>query len=566
MCTVVPAAVLLAIIDSQDSIPFMAVTMLLLSIRLVSFLRAYRSYGHLVQMIHATAGAMTPFLSIMLIILVGLAFGWAVLATAHPDGHFLQEEDSIHCNEPPDNETSLVCGSVSQPFRHFRWRLFASFNLMYRLTVLGDFPGDAFALADFSGNDLDRWGEPESPRLETAVVAWAFFGLGTLFFLVLLLNLLIAIIGDKYEEIQLKAEIAFRRQRANICLEALDIELFPGPDQERESYLIMAFPKEFELHPEKGGCKFGAGDEWEGRCKRLERLLGQQEQNIRGVLDKHCNTIGALEGWAKRLDGIDKWSDAHSSKLEAVEKSISEVAAQSKAAGESIHGHGEAMRGQHQHFDQRLDRMLEVLMAFAYAHNQCSHNERSHGQHPDAQLSNSESGMHDVRRSHSQRLPQRSSLPPSPFSSSLPIEQPASSPAISNSPEHRLHGRTICRNISDVPHGSHTSLHTHGQHSHGQCSHVQMAFSETGSDASDAHGHPPLPPSPNVLREQHVAPRRRQANDNSSPLRQQSCDASVQPSTSSGSMPHEQHRAHRRRRSQRPIQMRSSADLEQAGR
>eukprot|EP00959_Pyramimonas_sp_CCMP1952_P226707 4740175-Pyramimonas_sp.AAC.1 len=64
---------------------------------------------------------MTPFLSIMLIILVGLAFGWAVLATAHPDGHFLQEEDSIHCNEPPDNETSLVCGSVSQPFRHFRW-------------------------------------------------------------------------------------------------------------------------------------------------------------------------------------------------------------------------------------------------------------------------------------------------------------------------------------------------------------------------------------------------------------------------------------------------------------
>ncbi|CAK0829946.1 unnamed protein product, partial [Prorocentrum cordatum] len=51
MCTVVPAAVLLAIIDSQDSIPFMAVTMLLLSIRLVSFLRAYRSYGHLVQMI-----------------------------------------------------------------------------------------------------------------------------------------------------------------------------------------------------------------------------------------------------------------------------------------------------------------------------------------------------------------------------------------------------------------------------------------------------------------------------------------------------------------------------------
>ena len=101
---------------------------------------------------------------------------------------------------------------------------------MYRLTVLGDFPGDAFALSDFSGDPDD------SPQLETAWIAWFFFGFGTLFFLVLLLNLLIAIIGDKYEEMQLRAEAEFGRQRANICLEAFALELQPRPQEDMNAY------------------------------------------------------------------------------------------------------------------------------------------------------------------------------------------------------------------------------------------------------------------------------------------------------------------------------------------
>ena len=64
---------------------------------------------------------------------------------------------------------TVSCRPVAQTFRH-SW--FASFTLMCRLTVRGDFPGDAFALADFSGNPDD------SPQLETAWVAWFVFCFG----------------------------------------------------------------------------------------------------------------------------------------------------------------------------------------------------------------------------------------------------------------------------------------------------------------------------------------------------------------------------------------------------
>ena len=97
----------------------------------------------------------------------GLSCGWTVLAIANPGGPFLQEEDSIHY-EPTDgasDSASLSCGSVVQTFRHAGRRWFASFTLMYRLTVLGDFLGDAFSFADFSGNPGD------SPKLETAWIA-----------------------------------------------------------------------------------------------------------------------------------------------------------------------------------------------------------------------------------------------------------------------------------------------------------------------------------------------------------------------------------------------------------
>ena len=60
------------------------------------------------------------------------------------------------------------------------------------VAVLGDFHGDSFVLADFSGDPHEEEG---APRLETAWVAWVFFFAGTLFFLVVLLNLLIAIMG-----------------------------------------------------------------------------------------------------------------------------------------------------------------------------------------------------------------------------------------------------------------------------------------------------------------------------------------------------------------------------------
>ena len=129
-------------------VPFLAMACLLLAVRLLSILRAFESFGLLVRMVLSSVDVMKQFMVLMLVVLLGLSFAWSVLAAAFPDKHFLQEEDTTVC-EPLIN-SSFACSSRAQKFAHHMWRVLAAFNLMYRLAVLGDFPGDAFALADVS--------------------------------------------------------------------------------------------------------------------------------------------------------------------------------------------------------------------------------------------------------------------------------------------------------------------------------------------------------------------------------------------------------------------------------
>ena len=104
--------------------PFLAVGCLILSLRLLSSLRAFQAFGMLIRMVLSTAGVMMHFIKLMLVMLVGLTLAWTVLAISFPKEHYLQEEDTVTCE--PENDTSgsqCNCVSQAQYFTNHGWRM-----------------------------------------------------------------------------------------------------------------------------------------------------------------------------------------------------------------------------------------------------------------------------------------------------------------------------------------------------------------------------------------------------------------------------------------------------------
>jgi len=275
--------------------PFTSMTMVFLWVHVLFFFRAWRRFGPLLVMIGQITRGMTTFLVVFMILLVGLSHGWATMALSFTDSHLLQVEDEFACIIDVDDPSLSTCNSDAQVFSSMATRLFASFTLMYRLAVLGDVDSEVFALGDFSGIHGDK------PELKTAVIAWIFFFVGTLFFLVVLLNLLIAMMSDWYGEIQQRMVPVFMRERARICLELerelardvsrrSDIELFP-------KYLFVSFSAELAKDTNHGGIRtdvVDAEDEWEGQARYLEKRVGKPILDKLELMGAHLKVLDSV--------------------------------------------------------------------------------------------------------------------------------------------------------------------------------------------------------------------------------------------------------------------------------
>ena len=159
---------------------------------------------------------------------------------------------------------------------------------MYRLAMLGDFPGDAIVLSDFSGLD-----DKSEPSLMTSLPAWLLFFFTTIIFLVLMMNLLIAIISDNFEKFRLNAQKTTIRERAAFCLQAIQTELL-GPPDPHGPWLIISFPKHLASDPPggRGTIIATSNEEWQGRLSEVNKNVNKA---LQGHFQKTDTKLGERE-------------------------------------------------------------------------------------------------------------------------------------------------------------------------------------------------------------------------------------------------------------------------------
>merc|ERR1719171_1013332 len=122
---------------------------------------------------------------------------------------------------------------------------------IYRLGVLGDFEFDPF-------------------KASAGASVWFF--LVTLLFLVVLLNLLIAIMGDIFASVTIRGEAAFLKERAELLLEFERLGMDKGHNS---NYLFVSFPRALELDVGRGGM--AKRNQWEGEVSQVAGQVRQVE-------------------------------------------------------------------------------------------------------------------------------------------------------------------------------------------------------------------------------------------------------------------------------------------------
>lgn len=139
--------------DPSNARPVNAMAAFFLWIKFLYFLRIFKGTGYLISMIVEVVADMKIFLSVFIITLAAFGHCFLILSLNNADA-----------------EGAFVLGFLD------------SINFTYRM-ALGDFDTDSFVGADL-------W------------LVWTMFLLATVFLLIVMLNLLIAIISDTYERVQ----------------------------------------------------------------------------------------------------------------------------------------------------------------------------------------------------------------------------------------------------------------------------------------------------------------------------------------------------------------------------
>ena len=170
------------VVEEQDfiydlKIYLRVITALLLWYKLLKFLRVNRNFAYLIRMINIVIIDMFPFFVVFTILL--LAFADAFYS-----------ESSISCDDNPDGENC---------FDSFFVAVVHSYT-----TALGEF--DTF----------EEWG----------FVAWSLFFICTVFNLIVMLNLLIAIIGATYEKVKSTWELYAWKELVSVIADVRDFKLF----------------------------------------------------------------------------------------------------------------------------------------------------------------------------------------------------------------------------------------------------------------------------------------------------------------------------------------------------
>lgn len=162
-------------IDKAFTRPIVATTVIILWIKLFYFLRVYESTSQLIRMIIEIVRDMKYFMFVLLIGIIGFTGGLYVL----------QKGINVICLD----ETDLECQKEAEGNDFVGNNAIKAFIYTYRMT-LGDFQLDDFAKFEEKGLVFEFY------------YLWFIFIFGSLFLVIVLLNLLIAIMGSTFEKVK----------------------------------------------------------------------------------------------------------------------------------------------------------------------------------------------------------------------------------------------------------------------------------------------------------------------------------------------------------------------------
>ena len=122
-------------------------------------------------------------------------------------------------------------------------------------------------------------------------------------FLIVLMNLLIAIISDNFEKFQRDAHKETGKERASFCLLAIQTELL-GPNSTQGPWLIISFPKERAQHPDggHGGLEVACAEVWQGRLKEVTKALEKHSKDIDTKLQQQESKLQGVCAYLSKVE------------------------------------------------------------------------------------------------------------------------------------------------------------------------------------------------------------------------------------------------------------------------
>lgn len=229
------------------NVPLAVVTTLLLTMKLLSYLRGFDSTGWLISVLVQNFSDVQGFMVVLLAILFGFTTSFRLL--------FGNVEGSCTVNLDDNEGLSQICDP--NPFDSIG----RSFLSTFELTILGTYDEGVLSASDYS------------------FLAIVIFLVAVLCVLVVTLNALIAVLSDSYARVQENAIANRRKERAELVVEYLSI-LPTGQRRriEQETKYFHAL-----LEADEDGDLLINKDDWEGGLNALKKDLEE--------LNEEANTM-----------------------------------------------------------------------------------------------------------------------------------------------------------------------------------------------------------------------------------------------------------------------------------
>jgi len=167
-------------------------------------------------------------------------------------------------------------GEDTSPFEALglHWsKIWGYCNLAFRLGFLGD-----FETSELESTQVDRDLDGHSTLGDGLnFLSWIYFVIYGIISNVILLNLLIAVMSDSYDEIKESEKVEQRRKRAKtLC----DIDRVWGSFLSREPFRDLCYPTHLHWLTQKGDQGQDLDKEWEGKVKELRQKIDKNSQNL----------------------------------------------------------------------------------------------------------------------------------------------------------------------------------------------------------------------------------------------------------------------------------------------